>query len=69
VLPAPRHRGRDLGLFNLTNTLPAMVMPWLTVLLVPELGYSALFVLFAGLALVSAGLLATFARALKSPTA
>ena len=69
VLPAPRHRGRDLGLFNLTNTLPAMVMPWLTVLLVPELGYSALFVLFAGLALVSAALLATFARALKSPAA
>ncbi len=69
VLPAPEHRGRDLGLFNLTNTLPAMVMPWLTVLLVPELGYSALFVLFAVLALLSAGLLATFARAAKSPAA
>lgn len=61
VLPAPQHRGRDLGLFNLTNTLPAMVMPWLTVLLVPTLGYSALFVLFATLALVSAALLASFA--------
>jgi MFS family permease len=61
VLPAPQHRGRDLGLFNLTNTLPAMVMPWLTVLLVPTLGYSALFVLFAALALVSAALLASFA--------
>ncbi|MEQ5788548.1 MFS transporter [Erythrobacter sp. NFXS35] len=62
VLPAPQHRGRDLGLFNLTNTLPAMVMPWLTVLLVPGLGYSALFVLFAGLSLASAVLLASFAR-------
>lgn len=62
VLPAPQHRGRDLGLFNLTNTLPAMAMPWLTVLLVPSFGYSALFVLFALLALVSAGLLASFAR-------
>ncbi len=61
VLPAPQHRGRDLGLFNLTNTLPAMVMPWLTVLLVPTLGYSALFVLFAVLAMVSAALLASFA--------
>jgi MFS family permease len=61
VLPAPQHRGRDLGFFNLTNTLPAMVMPWLTVLLVPTLGYSALFVLFAVLALVSAALLASFA--------
>lgn len=62
VLPAPQHRGRDLGLFNLTNTLPGMVMPWLTVLLVPTFGYSALFVLFALLALGSAGLLASFSR-------
>jgi len=58
VLPAPQHRGRDLGLFNLTNTVPRMVMPWLTVLLVPQFGYAALFVLFAVLALGSAGLLA-----------
>lgn len=62
VLPAPQHRGRDLGLFNLTNTVPGMVMPWLTVLLVPSFGYSALFVLFAALSLLSAALLATFAR-------
>ena len=62
VLPAPRHRGRDLGLFNLTNTVPGMIMPWLTVLLVPSLGYSALFVLFAGLSLLSALLLAAYAR-------
>jgi MFS family permease len=53
VLPAPQHRGRDLGLFNLTNTVPGMVMPWLTVLLVPSFGYSALFVLFAALSLFS----------------
>lgn len=57
VLPAPQNRGRDLGVFNLTNTVPGMVMPWLTVLLVPQFGYAALFVLFAGLALGSAGLL------------
>ncbi|MDZ4273308.1 MAG: MFS transporter, partial [Erythrobacter sp.] len=57
VLPAPQHRGRDLGLFNLTNTVPGMVMPWLTVLLVPSFGYSALFVLFAALSLMSAALL------------
>jgi MFS family permease len=66
VLPAPEHRARDLGLFNLTNTLPAMVMPWLTVMLVPGLGYSALFVLFAVLALMSAALLLSFARPLQS---
>lgn len=59
VLPAPQHRGRDLGLFNLTNTVPGMVMPWLTVLLVPQFGYSTLFVLFAVLALTSAALLAS----------
>lgn len=62
VLPAPQHRGRDLGLFNLTNTVPGMVMPWLTVLLVPSFGYAALFVLFAGLSFLSAVLLAVDAR-------
>lgn len=63
VLPAPEHRGRDLGFFNLTNTVPGMVMPGLTVLLVPHFGYGALFVLFAALSLGSAGLLAGFLRA------
>ena len=62
VLPQPQHRGRDLGVFNLTNTVPGMVMPWLTVLLVPQFGYGALFVLFAGLSLASAVLLAGFLR-------
>ncbi len=62
VLPAPQHRGRDLGFFNLTNTVPGMVMPGLTVLLVPRFGYEALFVLFAALSLASAGLLAGFLR-------
>lgn len=62
VLPAPQHRGRDLGLFNLTNTVPGMVMPWLTVLLVPSFGYSALFVLFAALSLMSAALLTAVMR-------
>lgn len=57
VLPSPQHRGRDLGVFNLTNTVPGMVMPGLTVLLVPQFGYAALFVLFACLSLTSAWLL------------
>jgi MFS family permease len=30
LLPSARHRGRDLGLFNLTNTLPALIGPLLT---------------------------------------
>lgn len=62
VLPLPQHRARDLGVFNLTNTVPGMVMPWLTLLLVPQFGYDALFVVFALLAFMSAGLLASFLR-------
>ena len=59
VLPKPQHRGRDLGIFNLTNTVPSLVMPWLTLMLVPSFGFAALFALFAALAALAAGLLAT----------
>ena len=62
VLPAPQHRGRDLGFFNLTNTVPGMVMPWMTVLLVPRFGYAGLFVLFAALSVASATLLVASLR-------
>lgn len=62
VLPLPQHRGRDLGLFNLTNTIPSIVMPWLTLTLVPGFGFSALFILFASLALLAAVLLSTISR-------
>jgi len=58
VLPQPARRGRDLGLFNLTNTVPSLIMPWLTVLMVPLFGYAGLFVLLAGLAAAAAVLLA-----------
>ncbi|UYY59724.1 MFS transporter [Sphingomonas sp. S2-65] len=41
LLPSPAHRGRDLGLVNLTNTLPAMAAPLLALALTPEqLGYA-----------------------------
>ncbi|TRD11807.1 MFS transporter [Erythrobacter insulae] len=62
VLPKPQHRGRDLGIFNLTNTIPSVVMPWITLSLVPGFGFSALFILFAGLAALAALLLATIIR-------
>ena len=57
VLPNPRHRGRDLGLFNLTNTVPSLIMPWLTVILVPTRGFPALFGILALLAFASSALL------------
>lgn len=50
VLPKPQSRGRDLGLFNLTNTVPNLIMPGLTLALVPVFGFPGLFVLLALLA-------------------
>jgi MFS family permease len=59
VLPSARYRGRDLGIFNLTNTVPSLVMPWLTLALVPVYGFEALFLLLAALAVVAFILLIT----------
>lgn len=50
VLPRPDRRGRDLGVFNLTNTVPSLIMPWLTLALVPVFGFAGLF---AALAILS----------------
>ncbi len=57
VLPRSDRRGRDLGLFNLTNTLPSLIMPWLALALVPRFGFSALFLVFAVLALLAGAVL------------
>ncbi|MHA6334017.1 MFS transporter [Qipengyuania sp. CAU 1752] len=62
VLPRPSRRGRDLGLFNLTNTVPSLIMPWLTLALVPVFGFSGLFWLLAGLAALASLLLASIPR-------
>ena len=59
VLPSAKYRGRDLGVFNLTNTVPSLIMPWLTLALVPTYGFGALFFLLAGLAVVASILLFT----------
>ena len=59
VLRAAKTRGRDLGIFNLTNTVPSLIMPWLTLTVVPTYGFDALFVLLSGLAAVAALLLIT----------
>lgn len=57
VLPRGNRRGRDLGVFNLTNTVPSLIMPGLTIIMIPTLGYRGLFVLLAILALGAAALL------------
>ena len=62
VLPKPATRGRDLGLFNLTNTVPSLIMPWLTLTLVPVFGFSGLFVVLAVLAAIATSLLLTMPR-------
>lgn len=63
VLPRPARRGRDLGLFNLTNTTPSLVMPWMVVVIEPLFGFSGLFLALAGCALLAAALLATVPHA------
>ncbi len=62
ILPRSDRRGRDLGIFNLTNTVPSLIMPWLTISLVPGFGFDALFLLLAGLTAVAVLLLATMPR-------
>ena len=62
VLPQPRRRARDLGLFNLTNTVPSLAVPWIALTLVPTFGFPALFVVLALLAGAAALLLLPIAR-------
>ena len=54
--------GRDLGLFNLTNTIPSLIMPWLTLGMMPLFGFSGLFLALALLCLIGAFILARLAR-------
>lgn len=67
ILPRSDRRGRDLGIFNLTNTVPSLIMPWLTISLVPGFGFDALFLLLAGLTAVAVLLLATMPRMANRP--
>lgn len=67
ILPRSDRRGRDLGIFNLTNTVPSLIMPWLTISLVPGFGFDALFLLLAGLTAVAVLLLATMPHARRTP--
>ncbi|PZT90505.1 MAG: MFS transporter [Citromicrobium sp.] len=64
VLPRPQTRGRDLGIFNLTNTVPSLIMPWLTIALVPLFGFQGLFLVLAALTALATVLLLTVPRAI-----
>lgn len=66
VLPRADRRGRDMGVFNLTNTMPSLIMPWLTISLVPGFGFGALFLLLASLSAIAVLLLATMPKISRS---
>ena len=66
VLGRAERRGFDLGVFNLTNTAPSLIMPWLTVAIVPQFGFSRLFAVLAALALTAALILLIAARRLSA---
>lgn len=51
LLPDPQHRGRDLGLINLTNTLPSLIGPALAWTLATRDDFSAVLVALAALTL------------------
>jgi len=53
LLPSAKWRGRDMGLLNLTNTLPAVVAPLLTIALVPHHGFAVLLEVLSLLAILA----------------
>ncbi len=56
-MPDPAHRGRDLGLFNLANTLPALLGPVLAWALATPADFSGVLLVLAGLTLAGGGAL------------
>lgn len=54
----PRHRGRDMGLLNLTNTLPALIAPSLAYLMANDGDFTVLLLTLAGLTAVAVVLMA-----------
>lgn len=54
LLPSPTRRGRDLGILNLTNTLPSFIAPLLALAVVPRWGFGPLFAMLALLVLIGA---------------
>lgn len=53
LLPDPHHRGRDLGVLNLTNTLPSLLGPLLTWALATPRDFGAVMMTLVGLTFCS----------------
>jgi hypothetical protein len=49
LLIAPEHRGRDMGVLNLTNTLPALIAPSMAYLMAGKGDFTLLLLLLAAL--------------------
>lgn len=63
LLPDPQHRGRDLGLLNLTNTLPSLLGPLLTWMLATPRDFRTLMLVLVALTLTGGlGILAVRGR-------
>lgn len=56
-LPSAAHRGRDLGILNLTNTLPALIAPALTWLLATTASFRPVLMVMVALAFGAAALI------------
>ncbi|MGA1798885.1 MFS transporter [Sphingomonas sp. 4RDLI-65] len=57
LLPTPLHRGRDLGLLNLTNTLPGLLGPTLTWALATPTDFDVVMLVLAALTLCGGGII------------
>lgn len=57
LLPSPEHRGRDLGVLNLTNTLPSIMGPGLAYATLAAGGFRPLMLILAGLTVLAAVLI------------
>ena len=53
LLITPEHRGRDMGMLNLTNTIPALIAPSLAFAMAGEGDFQSLLLVLTGLAAVA----------------
>lgn len=56
LLITPEHRGRDMGVLNLTNTLPALIAPLLAYAMAGRGDFTALLLALAALSAIATGL-------------